>query len=128
MLGTTQYHDYFDSELAQDDFELFADANHYRAGNVMMGITNRKRRFGHASISSGLGFIWGEVENNVIHKNFATLSWPVEAAASVNLFPFVGINLKVFSNINTEHFFFGFGMDLQLGKLRNIHWQELIPN
>jgi hypothetical protein len=124
MLANLQYHDYTDRELAHGGFELFTENNHYHAGNVMIGITNKKCRHGHVSISSGLGIFWGRFDENTVEK-FKTLGWPVEAAASLNIFPFMGINLKVFTNINSKHSLIGFGMDLQLGKLRNFNLNEI---
>jgi len=127
ILADLQYQDSFDSESANGGFELFTDDNHYHAGNFLVGITNKKCRFGHVSISSGLGVFWGKFDN-ISQESFATIGWPVEAAASLNIFPFIGINMKVFTNINSKHSFIGFGMDLQLGKLRDFKWQELIPD
>ncbi len=117
LLANLQYHDYVDRELAHGGFELFTDNNHYNAGNLLIGITNKKCRYGHVSVSSGLGIFWGKFNENTI-KKFKTIGWPVEAAASLNVFPVVGINLKLFANINSKHSLIGFGMDLQLGKLR----------
>jgi hypothetical protein len=127
LLASLQYHDYFDSEQAHGGFELFTDDNHYHAGNCMIGITNKKCRFGHVSVSSGLGIFWGEIED-IDSEKFATIGWPLEAAASVNLFPIVGINLKLFTNVNSRHSFFGFGMDIQLGKLRDLRWTYFLPS
>ena len=127
LLANMQYHDYFDSESANGGFELFTDANHYHAGNFLIGITNKNCRVGHASVSTGLGAFWGRFDN-ISQVKFATIGWPIEAAASLNIFPFIGINMKVFTNINSKHSFIGFGMDLQLGKLRKYNWQEIIPN
>ena len=119
MLANLQYHDYYDRELAHGGFELFTSRNHYHAGNFMIGITNKKCRHGHVSVSSGLGFFWGKFDN-ISEEKFTTIGWPIEAAASLNIFPVVGLNLKLFTNINSKHSFIGFGMDLQLGKLRDI--------
>jgi hypothetical protein len=127
LLANLQYHDYFDSESANGGFELFTDDNHYHAGNFLIGITNKKCRVGHVSVSSGLGVFWGKFDN-ISQEKFTTIGWPIEAAASLNIISFIGINLKVFTNINSKHSFIGFGMDLQLGKLRNFGWEELIPN
>lgn len=126
LLANLQYHDYFDSELAHGGFELFTDDNHYHAGNCMIGITNKKCGFGHASVSSGLGVFWGVFEENG-REEFVTIGWPIEAAASMNIFPYVGINLKLFTNINSRHSFIGFGIDVQLGKLRDIGLNDIIP-
>ena len=123
VLVNLQYHDYIDRELAHGGFELFTSNNYYHAGNLMIGITNKKCRFGHVSVSSGLGIFWGEF-NTPFEEKFTTLGWPIEAAASVNIFPVIGINLKFFSNVNSKHSLIGFGMDLQLGKLRNF---KLVP-
>ena len=73
LLANLQYQDSFDSELAQGGFELFTDDNHYHAGNCMIGITNKKCRIGHVSVSSGLGVFWGKFENISVEK-FATIS------------------------------------------------------
>ncbi len=119
LLTYVQYHDYIDKELAHGGFELFTDRNKYHAGNILIGITNKKCRVGHVSISSGVGIFWGEFEDIGVEK-FATVGWPVEAAASLNFCSFVGINMKLFTNINLKHSLVGFGMDLQLGKLRKL--------
>ena len=117
LLANLQYHDYIDRELAHGSFELFTNSNHYHAGNLMIGITNKKCRYGHVSVSSGLGIFWGRFNENTAEK-FKTIGWPIEAAASLNVFPVMGLNLKLFTNINSKHSLIGFGMDLQLGKLR----------
>ena len=118
LLATMQYHDYFDRELAKGGFELFTTRNHYHAGNMMTGITNKKCRIGHVSISSGLGIFWGEF-GTLTGGRFTTLGWPIEAAASLNILPVLGVNLKFFCNVNSKHSLIGFGMDFQLGKLRD---------
>jgi len=125
LLANLQYHNYVDRELAHGSFELFTTNNYYRAGNMMVGITNKKCRFGHFSISTGLGVFWGEF-NNFFEEKFITAGWPIEAAAGFNIFPVVGINLKVFGNINSKHSLIGFGMDLQLGKLRDFRLNKPI--
>jgi hypothetical protein len=127
LLTTIQYHDYVDRELAHGGFELFTSSNHYHAGNFMLGITNRKCRYGHVSLSSGLGIFWGRFDDIGVEK-FKTIGWPIEAAASLNICAFVGVNLKVFTNINTKHSLIGFGMDLQLGKLRKINLNKILQN
>ena len=124
LLTGLYYHDYVDRELAHGGFDLFTSSNHYHAANFMTGITNKKCRVGHVSISSGLGIFWGGFEEYPPEK-FTTIGWPIEAAASLNIFPFMGINLKVFTHINSMHSLIGFGMDLQLGKLRNIYLKRI---
>ncbi len=124
LLANLQYHDYVDRELAHGGFELFTNDNHYHASNFMIGITNKKCNFGHISISSGFGIFWGEFDNFSIEK-FTTVGWPIEAAASVNIFPFMGINLKLFTNVNSKHSLIGFGMDLQLGKLKRFNLNRI---
>lgn len=125
LLITMQYHDCFDSETSHGYFDIFTNDNHYHAGNLLLGITNKKCRFGHLSISSGLGLFWGYFED-YDREYFTTIGLPVEAAISVNLFPFVGLNLKSFANINSRHSSIGFGMDIQIGKLRDIDWSSTI--
>lgn len=121
LLTNIQYHDYVDRELAHGSLGLFTSSNNYHAGNLMLGITNKRCRFGHVSVSSGFGLFWGEFDEYPAEK-FVTVSLPVEAAASVNLFPFIGLNMKFFANINSKHSLIGFGMDIQLGKLRDYYW------
>jgi hypothetical protein len=124
VMSTLQYLDCFDSEESHGVFELFTNDNHYHAGNILLGITNRQCKFGHVSVSSGLGVFWGEFGGKNVER-FATIGWPVEAAASINLFPFVGINIKAFTNVNSRHSFVGFGMDIQVGKMRDIGLREI---
>ncbi|MBN2611879.1 MAG: hypothetical protein JXB00_10020 [Bacteroidales bacterium] len=123
-LVSLQYHDYSDRELAHGGLGILTDRNHYHAGNFLLGITNRKCRVGHVSISSGLGLFWGEFDNISVER-FTTIGWPIEAAASLNIFPFAGINLKLFTNINPKHSMIGFGMDIQLGKLKKINLNDM---
>ena len=125
LLANLQYQNLIDRELAKGGFELFTTNNYYHAGNILIGITNKKCRFGHVSLSSGLGVFWGEFKS-ISSEKFATVGWPVEAAASLNIIPVVGINLKVFTNVNSKHSFIGFGMDLQLGKLRDFKLKRII--
>lgn len=127
LLTNLQYHDYFDRELAHGGLGLFTNSNHYHAGNFLIGVTNSKCRYGHVSISSGLGIFWGYFDE-ISKEKFTTLAWPVEAAASLNLFPFLGINVKLFTNINTKHSLIGFGFDIQLGKLRPFYVKKIVLN
>ena len=124
LLTSFQYHDYFDYELAHGGFELFTSSNHYHASNFMIGITNKKCRIGHVSVSSGLGIFWGKFDEITIER-FRTIGLPIEAAASVNILPFIGINLKIFTNLNSKHSLIGFGMDLQLGKLKRFNLNKI---
>lgn len=118
LLTSFHYHDYVDRELANGGWGLFTSSNHYHAANLMAGITNKRCNFGHASASTGLGMFWGDIRN----ENFTTIGWPIMLASSVNLFPYLGLNLKLFANINSKHTLIGFGMDIQLGKLKHINF------
>ncbi len=117
LLSSLQYHNYIDRELAHGGFELFTRSNNYHAINLTAGVTNKKCKHGHVSISTGLGIFGGTYNNG---SKFTTIGIPIEAAASINILPFLGVNMKLFTNINKEHSLFGFGMDIQLGKLRKV--------
>ncbi|PLX03160.1 MAG: hypothetical protein C0594_10850 [Marinilabiliales bacterium] len=120
LLANLQYHDSYDRDLPNGRLELLTTSNHYHALNILGGFTNRKDRTGHVSASTGLGVFWGTIYYSSGYKKFSTVSWPVELAMSINIKSFIGLNFKVFTNLNSQHSFIGFGMDLQLGKLRQI--------
>ena len=107
-LTSFHHHNYADRELAHGGLGLLTRSDHYKSADFMFGITNRKCGFGHASVSTGLGLFYGDISN----QDFRTIGWPIMLASSVNLFPYLGINLKVFANINPKHSLIGFGMDI----------------
>jgi hypothetical protein len=116
MLSEVQYMDIYDSE--HTELGLFERSNHYHALNVMLGVTNRECKTGHVSISTGFGLFYGEITEQET-EHFATIGLPIEAAVSLNLGPIVGLQLRAFTNLNFRHSFYGFGMDIQLGKMRS---------
>ncbi len=139
LLYAVQYHNYIDKELTNGGLGLFNRSFNRYATNLMIGLTNKRAKLGHASISSGLGIFGGDIgiwrEGTDLQGNptriyreekFTSLCWPIEVAASLNILPFFGLNLKFFANINSAHSFVGFGMDLQFGKMRDFKAQELL--